>query len=355
MPSRFRIPSDGPFSLLVGVGGIGAGMVFALEGNQTLGRNESRPGRLLDVRDYCKLHIISHYVSVLVRADPSGERFRVLPVGKVGEDPNGHGLLREMSESGQDTRFVETVPSRPTLLSVCFQYPDASGGNITTSDSAAALLSVSDVERVRSILEAAGRRGIVLAVPEVPLGIRRHLIELGTETGALRLASFTPTEIEEAVRTRLLDRVDLLAINEDEGKALTSSAFEASSPNEFLDALAQRLRQHNPAMRIILTAGSSGAYAFDTRWTFLPAHPVTVVNTGGAGDALFGGTVAGLIAGLPLPRAVELGALLAGYSVTSPHTIHPQADLDHLLAFAEEEGISLHEEILNCIETEKSQ
>lgn len=51
------------FRALLGVGGIGTGSFFALEGNHTLARNESRPGRLLDIRDYCKLHIVAHYIA----------------------------------------------------------------------------------------------------------------------------------------------------------------------------------------------------------------------------------------------------------------------------------------------------
>ena len=45
---------------MIGVGGIGSGVFFALDGNHTLGREESRGGRFLDRRDYCKLHIVSH-------------------------------------------------------------------------------------------------------------------------------------------------------------------------------------------------------------------------------------------------------------------------------------------------------
>ena len=51
---------------LIGIGGIGSGTFFALNGNHTLGREESRGGRFLDRRDYCKLHIISHYVRPLL-------------------------------------------------------------------------------------------------------------------------------------------------------------------------------------------------------------------------------------------------------------------------------------------------
>ena len=50
---------------MIGTGGVGSGSFFALDGNQTLGREESRGGRFLDCQDYCKLHIISHYVKVL--------------------------------------------------------------------------------------------------------------------------------------------------------------------------------------------------------------------------------------------------------------------------------------------------
>ena len=128
------------YERLVGVGGIGTGLFFALEGAHDLGRDESRPARLLDVRDYCKLHIVAHYPAVLLGARAEGVPFHVLPVGAVGADEAGRRLRDEMSAAGMDVRFVRDVPGRPTLLSVCFQYPDGSGGNITTSDSAAATL-----------------------------------------------------------------------------------------------------------------------------------------------------------------------------------------------------------------------
>ncbi len=68
MTERRTLPlaPDAPFRRLVGVGGIGGGMFLALEGDRTLGRNESRPARLLDVRDYGKLHIVAHHVAMLL-------------------------------------------------------------------------------------------------------------------------------------------------------------------------------------------------------------------------------------------------------------------------------------------------
>ena len=63
----------------------------------------------------------------------------------VGNDAAGGQILTEMSAAGMDTRFVRTHPALRTPFSICFMYPDGSGGNITSSNSAAAALSVDDL------------------------------------------------------------------------------------------------------------------------------------------------------------------------------------------------------------------
>jgi sugar/nucleoside kinase (ribokinase family) len=350
-PRALQPSPDAPYRRLVGVGGIGAGLFFALEGNHDLGRNESRSGRLLDVRDYCKLHIVAHYPAVLLGARADGGRFHVLPVGKVGIDEVGLRLRAEMERAGMDVRFVVALPGRPTLLSVCFQYPDGSGGNVTTADSAAALVSERDVDLVEPWLSPSA---LALAVPEVPLPVRRHLLRRATERGALRVASLTTAEVEEARDMGFLSLVDLLALNEDEAAALAGAPFPDAAPEHFLE----RLPLVVPGVRLVVTAGVRGVYAFDgTAWAHVPALQVTVVSTAGAGDALLGGVLTGLAAGLPFtpegPRpslaghppssALELGALVAAFKVTSPHTIPPDLSLDGLVAFAREHGVAFGE------------
>ena len=136
-----------------------------------------------------------------------------------------------------DVRFVDAVPGRPTLLSVCFQYPDGSGGNVTTVDSAAALVSERDVDLVERWLSPTA---IALAVPEVPLPVRRHLLRRATERGALRVASLTTAEIEEVRETGFLALVDLLSMNEDEAAALAGAPFPSGAPEPFLERLLRR-------------------------------------------------------------------------------------------------------------------
>ncbi len=335
--------------ILVGVGGIGSGTFFALEGDHTLGRNESRPARLLDVRDYCKLHIISHYVAVLLGAGSGQDGFRVFPLGRVGSDAAGERLRVEMAAAGMDLSHVESVANAVTLHSVCFQYPDGSGGNITTSNGAASLLGEDDIVPARALLESAGGRAMVLAAPEVPLLPRRGLLAAGRDCGAFNVAAFTTAEIGEAVQMDILKWVDLVALNEDEAAALAGRPFSADSG--FRDDLIGVLREFNPGIQVVVSAGAAGAWAFaDGRWQHAAVVPVAPVSTAGAGDALLGGVMAALAAGVPLVDtvdavdadsgqrgfscALDFGVLLASLSVTSPHTIHPDANLSLLKRFA---------------------
>ena len=355
-----RVPADAPYQVIVGVGGIGAGIVFALDGSHELGRNESRPGRLLDARDYCKLHIIAQYPAVLLGARPesAGPGFRVVPIGRVGEDEVGRRLRREMHAAGMDTRFVQSDPGHPTLFSVCFQYPDGSGGNVTTSVSAASSLTVSNVEDAAAMV---GPHTIALAAPEAPLTARLHLLTLAGARGALRVAAFASAEMAEVHASGALRQVDLLALNEDEAAALLGAPLPTGDPGRYLERCAAVVGAANAEARVVVTAGRRGAWGFENgRWAHAPALAVEVVSAAGAGDALLGGILAGLAVGLPFTRwqprsptsvdeplqsALELGTLAAGYKVTSPHTIPPEMDLDALLAFGHQHGLTLPESL----------
>ena len=361
-----RLPADAPYRRLVGVGGIGSGIFFALEGNHDLGRNESRPGRLLDVRDYCKLHIVAQYPTVLLGAREDQGPFHVIPVGKVGMDEAGLRLRAEMERAGMDVRFVDTVPSKPTLLSVCFQYPDRSGGNVTTVDSAAALVSDRDLAQVERWLS---RSSIALAMPEVPLAVRAQLLRRAGDRGALRAASLTSVEVEAARATGFLSLVDLLAVNQDEAAALAATPFLPEAPESFLERLATTLRAAQPTLRMVVTAGARGAFALDgDAWIHAPALSVSVVSSAGAGDAFLGGVLTGLAVGLPftakgtsrkgarlLTSAFDLGALVAAFKLTSPHTIPPDLSLETLLGFAREHEVGLGEAFRRLLPSSEEQ
>lgn len=344
-PLRVNI-RDGRYQALIGVGGIGSGRFFALRGNHTLGREESRAGRFLPNRDYCKLHIISHYVKALL-----GPEFATILIGRVGDDDIGYRLLQELKDAGLDPRYVRVCADAPTLFSVCFTYPDGSGGNLTTDDSACSRVDADAVAEAQPDFERFAGRGVALAAPEVPLTAREKLLQLGTEYRFLRVASFVSAEIGQAIEMGLLGVVDLLGINIHEVAVAAGASAEASPPESIVARAIERLRGINSRMLVSITAGPRGSWSWDGKsLTHAPAFPVEAISTAGAGDAHLAGIIAGLVAGLTMPQAQELGTLIAALSVTSPHTIHPEIDRRSLHALAATWHVPLTDAIRNLLE-----
>jgi ribokinase len=327
------------YRAMIGTGGIGSGMFFALDGEHTLGREESRSGRFLNRRDYCKLHIVSHYVQALL-----GRGFTTIPIGKVGRDEIGERLLDEMREIGLDTRYVELVAGKPTLLAVCFIYPDGTGGNLTANDSACAAVDSACIAQAEPDFAHFAGHGFAVALPEVSLAARRALLDLGSRHGFLKVASYTSGEIASVVEDDDLRAVDLLALNLDEAAAAAGMSAEGQRPADIVDASVRTLSARHSRIWVTITAGSRGSWSWDgNALSYLPAFPATAISTAGAGDAHLAGTLAGLAAGMQLGQAHELGALTAAMSVTSPHTINKDLTRVSLRQFAEACGADLSE------------
>ncbi|WP_164545751.1 carbohydrate kinase family protein [Paenibacillus albus] len=352
-------PADGAdyrYTRLIGTGGIGSGMLFQLTDEHTLGRNESRLGVLTDSRDYCKLHIICHYPAVLLGRGG----FAVYPIGKVGKDAEGFALLAQLEDTGMSIAHVEIAEAVRTLFSVCFQYPDLSGGNLTTANSASGLVAALDIERALQELPP-GAGELVLAAPEVPIEARIALLAEGRARGSFTVASVLAAEAETFGRLGGYRLTDLLAVNREEARRIAGLDEACADGGVIAERCYNALKAEQPEIRLIMTDGADGCYSYEAgRCIHTPSLRVEAVSTAGAGDALLGGVISGLCCGLPfmkeqslgpgavfgetpLSSAVELGVLLAALSVTSPHSIHPDADARLLGSFANENGLALND------------
>ena len=316
------------YRAMIATGGIGTGTFFALNGNHTLGREESRSGHYLDQKDYCKQHIITHYVKKLSPKD-----FMLYPIGKVGNDAAGRELIREMEQVGMQLDYVQVADDAPTMIALCLVYPDKSGGNLTVDHSACALVSASDIDAAVVQLAKYQADAIVLAVPEVPLASRRRLLELGTLYGAFRVASFLSEEMAEVQAAKILHHVDLLAINLDEAMRLTS--LKTSEPlQQHVKQVLDVLLESWPALKISITAGSSGSWIWDgEQLSYSGISNARVATTAGAGDAHLAGLLIGLNAGLSLSESQILAVLVSGLSVTVADTLYLGIDWQKLVDF----------------------
>lgn len=324
------------FKQVVGTGGIGSGIVFEFAENRPLSRNETRLASLSPARDYCKQHIILHYIARILSPE-----LAVCAVGAVGRDAAGDQLLSQMREAGIDVSFVRQTDRKPTMFSVCLQYPDKAICNVTTAQSAGSLLSPEDIHRALAGLPRPVDAGtIAIAAPEVPVPARLALLKEAHAAGAFCVSSFLVEEVDEFVRGDGIENSDLIAVNEDEAAAYCRTDTDS------LKALAEqcyaKLRETRPDIRLVLTCGAEGSFAgADGRLRRLPAKPAKVAATGGAGDAFIAGTVCGMALGLPFMdetrmTAAELGACLAAEAISVPDTIAGHIDRAMALRFIEE-------------------
>jgi ribokinase len=331
---------------IIGTGGIGSGKFFQLNGDHTLGREESRSGHFLNVIDYCKQHIILHYIKVLL-----GPSFSVIPVGKIGDDDIGKILFNEMSKTGFVMNRVEKVPYVSTLFSFCFYYPDGSGGNMTTDNSASAQVDAAFIETAGTEIEKFGTKGIIMAAPEVPLNARQKLLELGKQHRLFCAASFTTEEIDYALDAGVITNVDLLAINIDEASAVAGSFVDKTNTASIVQSAIQKLQMVNKNIMVSITAGKQGSWCWDGhQLNSFPAIKTETISTAGAGDAFFSGIICGLALGLHLFETQQFASLVAGLSVTSPNTIHKGIDRYSLHKFLHTSDLTFSDKILKLLE-----
>jgi sugar/nucleoside kinase (ribokinase family) len=296
-------------------------------------------GHLLPLKDFCKLHIVFHYTAVLLHDLKTNTH--IYPIGAVGDDLSAEKLIEMMRKTGMYTDYVKTIPQVPTLHSICFQYPDHSGGNITESQSASSLVSPQMVLEAGDIIRI--NKSIVLSVPEVPLATRIELIKLGYKYQAFVMASFLCEEMETVIHQKVIEKINLLSINLDEAASLARI-----SPNrpvrEIVQSCIDAATRINSQIKLCITCGDHGIYGYSQGETkFIPAIEVPVRNTAGAGDAVLSGLVVGLVLGLPFSgdkkrTCLRLARLVGTMSVTSEDTINFDINLKNLRKFQETYG-----------------
>ena len=116
--------------------------------------------------------------------------------------------------------------------------------------------------------------------------------------------------------------------NESEAERLFGKPLAGLTPEEALQMLVQESRNAGISAMVV-TLGPLGAVYVDHRsgeFGRAPAHSVAMVDSTGAGDAFFTGTVAALNRGAPLSQAVRVGTELAARTLQVAGSCCPRAD-----------------------------
>ena len=227
----------------------------------------------------------------------------------IGSDDRSSGWLDHFASEGIDTRGIVRFDG-PMDVGPALLPPSKVPAMVTVGDLSSRLDGVLVHEHAAAIRPAS----IVVCALESPLDGVTEAFRLAREVGATTVLNASPmTPIDD----ELLDLVDVLVANELELTALAATG--SSDPAESVAAV----RRARPVPTVIATAGSDGAFvaARDADVVHVPAPPVDVVDTSGAGDAFVGALVALIRDGEPLLDAVGVAVVGASISCTREHTM----------------------------------
>lgn len=228
-------------------------------------------------------------------------------IGAVGADDFGARRLAELAADGVDVAAVRLLPD--TATGVALITVDAAGEN-TIVLAAGANGSVSSRDAAAYDF-AAARGGVLVAQLELPLAAVVAAVRAAKAAGMLTLLNPAPYHHEAR---RLLRSVDILVANE--GEAAGLAGWDGAITPAVAAKPLVRIRAQGPEV-VVITLGAAGAVVIaDGAVTHLPAPPVRVVDTTGAGDCFVGVFAAGLVAGMPVVAAARRAVVAASHSTT---------------------------------------
>ena len=126
-------------------------------------------------------------------------------------------------------------------------------------------------------------------------------------------------------RRDFLQQIDCFVCNQQEAGLLFSDDYDHLSPDEMCRVLTGNVRSANIPGMVVTMGGQGAVYACaDGDCGIVPAKKVDVMDTTGAGDAFFAGTVIGLTYGKNLAQSCEIGSRLAASVICITENVCPR-------------------------------
>lgn len=216
--------------------------------------------------------------------------------GCVGDDAAGVSLVKNMQETGVETKCIKTVSGTPTGLAM-----------ITVGDSDNTIVVVAgtndfvDVAYVNEVKDSLLECEIVLLQHEIPQETVEYVIELCAQNGVKVVLNPGPAR---PVKQEILDKVTYLTPNEHEAVILFGE-----------DISFEEMMKQYPE-KLVITQGSRGVSTCleNGEVILVPARKANVVDTTGAGDTLNGAFTVAITEGMDIAKALAFANTAAGLS-----------------------------------------
>ncbi|GIP40207.1 ribokinase [Paenibacillus sp. J31TS4] len=212
-------------------------------------------------------------------------------VGCVGSDRFGADLLEHLQQEGVDVDGVVPVTGSTGTATILVSERD---NRIIVVPAANNEVTAAFVEAKREIIADSD---LLLLQLEIPLEGVQKAVEIAKENGVTVILNPAPIR---SLSTELVRAVDYLTPNEHEQLLL-----KQERTSQELDG------------KLIVTKGSQGASFFEGGEELtLPAYPIDVVDTTGAGDAFNAGLAVALSKGANVSEACRYANAVAALATT---------------------------------------
>ena len=223
--------------------------------------------------------------------------------GQTGEDDFGDRLRSNLVAAGVDITHVGTDPAQGSGMSVAISEAGGEYGAVVVSG---ANLTIDPARVIRDWTPLFEAR-VLLLQNEIAETVNVAAARAAKAQGARIVLNAAPAR---KMSDAFLALVDVLVVNRVEAQMLTGA-----------DDMAKALSSlHTSTRDVVLTRGGDGLMLMtrDGRRSSIPALPVTLVSSHGAGDCFCGALAARLAAGDGIEAACRFATEAAGAFVSRP-------------------------------------
>ena len=255
-----------------------------------------------------------------VAEDIANVELRPTFVSLVDDTGSGQDVIDKLTKHKVNTRYIEKVPDGMGTWLAVFD---------NDGDVCAAISKRPDTTPLTKLLEEKGDE--IFADCD---GIAFELdLEKATVKQILRYAKKYNKKVYAAIsnmsiameRRAFLQEIDCFVCNQQEAGLLFSDEYDHMAPEEMCRTLAANVHSANIPCMVVTMGGEGAVYARSNGESgVVPAKKVDVIDTTGAGDAFFAGTVIGLTYGKTLPEACEIGSRLAASVICTAENVCPR-------------------------------